>query len=184
MKKNLAMAAVFFALAANPAMSEVADSSSNGFTVKVTLHIKAAPADVYGRFLRNVGDWWSSQHTYSGSSHNLSIEEKAMGCFCEKLPDGGAVRHMEVVILKPGKAVSLTGALGPLQSIAATGNMEIRFSPAESGTRLEVTYAVTGYFPAGLNTWAAPVDAVLTEQLTQLKNYIEQGDPAPKQGRD
>jgi hypothetical protein len=37
---------------------------------------------------------------------------------------------------------------------------------------------VTGYLPAGMNTWAAPVDSVLTEQVTRLKNYVERGDPA------
>jgi hypothetical protein len=50
----------------------------------------------------------------------------------------------------------------------------------EGDTKLEFTYAVTGYLPAGLNTWAAPVDSVLKEQLTRLKNYIEHGNPAPK----
>jgi hypothetical protein len=78
----------------------------------------------------------------------------------------------------PGKVLGMTGALGPLQSIAATGNMEIRLSPAEGGTRLELVYNVTGYLPAGMNTWAVPVDAVLTEQVTRLKNYVERGDPA------
>jgi hypothetical protein len=37
---------------------------------------------------------------------------------------------------------------------------------------------VAGYLPAGLNTWAAMVDAVLKEQFTRLKSYIEKGDPA------
>jgi len=30
-----------------------------------------------------------------------------------------------------------------------------------------------------LNTWAAPVDSVLTEQLTHLKNYVEHGNLKP-----
>jgi hypothetical protein len=127
-----------------------------------------------------VGDWWNSEHTYSGNSHNLSIESKAMGCFCEKLPNEGSVRHMEVVMLVPGKALGLTGALGPLQLIAATGNLGIQLSPTDGGTRLDVTYAVAGYLPAGMNTWSTPVDAVLTEQFTRLRNYIEHGSPAPK----
>jgi hypothetical protein len=45
---------------------------------------------------------------------------------------------------------------------------------------LELTYAVTGYLAAGLNTYAAPVDGVLKEQFTRMKNYIERGDPALK----
>jgi uncharacterized protein YndB with AHSA1/START domain len=134
------------------AKSEVADASANGFTVKIALRIQAPPEDVYRRLIQNVGDWWSSEHTYSGSSHNLSIEAKPTGCFCEKLPNEGSVRHMEVVMLVPGKALGLTGALGPLQLIAATGNLGIQLSPTDGGTRLDVTYAVAGYLPAGMNT--------------------------------
>ena len=180
MKNNVIFLLAILVLVPSWAKSEVADASANGFTVKITLRVQAPPEGVYRRLIQNIGDWWSSEHTYSGSSHNLSIEGKAMGCFCEKLPNEGSVRHMQVVFVMPGKALGLTGALGPLQSIAATGNMEIKLSAADGGTNLEVTYAVTGYLPAGMNTWAAPVDSVLTEQFTRLKNYIERGSPAPK----
>jgi uncharacterized protein YndB with AHSA1/START domain len=159
--------------------AEVLDSSANGFTTKTTLSIQASPDAVY-RAVLHIGDWWNSQHTFSGDAHNLSIEEKAGGCFCEKLPNNGSARHMQVVLLAPGKTIGLTGGLGPLQSIAATGSMQIQLSPAEGGTKLEVTYAVAGYLPAGMNTWAAPVGSVLAEQFTRLKNFIEHGDPAPK----
>ena len=180
MKYRALFALAILALAPSWAKSEVAEASANGFTVKIGLRVQAPPEDVYRRLINNVGDWWNSEHTYSGSSHNLSIEAKPMGCFCEKLPNEGSVRHMEVVILVPGKMLGLIGALGPLQLIAAVGNMGIQFSPADGGTKLDVTYAVSGYLPAGMNTWAAPVDSVLTEQFTRLKNYIERGSPAPK----
>jgi hypothetical protein len=72
------------------------------------------------------------------------------------------------------------GTLGPLQSIAANGSMQIQLSAADGGTKLEVTYAVSGYLAAGMNTWAAPVDSVLKEQFTRLKGYVEHGDPAAK----
>ena len=180
MRSLAALPVLILALAPNRAAADVVDSSSNGFTVRTTLSIQAAPEEVYRRIIHNTGDWWNPQHTFSGDSHNLSIEEKAMGCFCEKLPKGGSVRHMEVVFLAPGKAIRLTGALGPLQAIAAGGSMTIQRSPAEGGTKLEVTYAVAGYLPAGMNTWATPVDNVLREQFTRLKDYIERGNPAPK----
>jgi len=180
MRKSALFAAMILALAPGWVKSEVADASANGFTVKISLRIQAAPSDVYARLIQHVGDWWSPEHTYSGNAHNLSIEAKAMGCFCEKLPNDGMVRHMEVVIVMPGKALGLTGALGPLQSIAATGNMRVQLTPADGGTKLDVTYAVLGYLPAGMNTWAEPVNSVLTEQFTRLKNYVEHGDPAPK----
>lgn len=162
------------------AQAEVVDSSSAGFTVRTTLSIQAPPDDVYRRFIRNIGDWWSPQHTYSGNAHNLSIEEKPAGCFCEKLPDGGGVRHMEVVNLAPGKSVTLSGALGPLQSLAATGTMSVQFAPYQGGTNLVVFYAVAGYLPAGMNTLASPVDGVIAEQFTRLRSYVLHGDPSAK----
>jgi hypothetical protein len=180
MKPHAALALLILALAPVGATAEVVDSAANGFTLKSTFTIQATPADVYQKLIHSVGDWWDSSHTFSGDAHNLSIEEKPMGCFCEKLPNHGGVRHMEVVYFLPGKALTLSGALGPLQSIAATGNMVIQLAPSEGGTKLAVTYAVTGYLAAGMNTWAAPVDSVLAQQFTRLKNYTEHGDPAPK----
>jgi hypothetical protein len=180
MRINAVLAVFIFALAPGWATAAVADASANGFTVKVTLRVQAPPDDVYRRIIHNVGDWWNPSHTFSGSSRNLTIEERAMGCFCEKLPNHGAVRHMEVLYFAPGERLKLSGALGPLQSMAATGTMDIQLSAAEGATKLDVTYAVAGYLPAGMNTWAAPVDSVITEQFTRLKNYAERGDPAAK----
>ncbi len=162
------------------ARAEVADSAAGGFTVKTTLVIQAPPEEVYGRLIRNVGDWWNAEHTFSHDAHNLSIEEKAMGCFCERLPNQGSVRHMEIVHLNPGKAIVMSGGLGPLQSLAVTGSMTVQLSPAPGGTKLDVTYSVAGYLAAGLNSWAVPVDTVVTEQFTRLKDYIEHGKPAAK----
>jgi len=180
MRIELKLGVVFLALAPRWAMPAVVDASASGFTVRTTIAIRAAPQDVYRRLVRNVGDWWNPSHTFSGNAHNLSIEEKVAGCFCEKLPDGGGVRHMEVVYFAPGKTLRLSGALGPLQSMAVAGSMTIELSAAEGGTKLEVTYAVAGYLAAGMNTWAAPVDGVVEEQFTRLKNYIETGDAGHK----
>jgi hypothetical protein len=100
-----------------------------------------------------------------------------MGCWCEKLANGGGVRHMQVVRIMPGKMLVMVGGLGPLQSMAVTGAMRISLAPAEGGTQLQVTYSVTGYMPAGMNSLAAPADGVLTEQFTRFKNYVEKGNP-------
>ena len=114
------MKAIFVILAltlAGIARADVADSANNGFTAKIVLTIQASPDEVYRRLVGNIGDWWNSAHTFTGDSHNLTIEAKPMGCFCEKLPSGGA-RHMEVVNFVPGKTLVMVGGLGPLQSLA------------------------------------------------------------------
>ena len=174
------VAAIGLVLLCASARAEVIDASAGGFTDKVTVNIQASPDDVYRKLIRNIGDWWDPGHTFSGNSHNLSIEEKAGGCFCEKLPDGGGARHMEVVNFLPGKQLVMTGGLGPLQTMAVAGAMTIRLSPADGGTKLDVVYTVVGYLPAGMNTLAAPVDGVLKQQFDRLKNFVEHGDPAPK----
>lgn len=159
--------------------ADVVDSSAAGFTVKHTFTIQAAPQDVYAKIFR-IGDWWSSAHSFSQDAHNLSLEEKVGGCFCEKLPGGGGVKHMEVVYLAPAKGVVLHGVLGPLLSLAAAGTMQIQLTAVDGGTKLDVSYSVSGYLAAGMNSWAAPVDGVLKQQFTRLKSLIEKGDPAAK----
>jgi hypothetical protein len=80
---------------------------------------------------------------------------------------------MEVVNAMPGKALVMLGGLGPLQSLATAGSLTVAFSAAEGGTKLEATYAVNGYVAGGMAKWAAPVDGVIGEQMTRLRNFIE-----------
>ena len=80
-----------------------------------------------------------------------------------------------VIMVMPDKMLVMSGAFGPLQRLGATGTLSFVLMPLHNETRLEVTYAVGGYLPDGLNTWAAPVDKVLTEQVTRLKSYVETG---------
>jgi uncharacterized protein YndB with AHSA1/START domain len=162
------------------AHAEVADSSANGFTVKLTVTVQGSPVNAYRKFVDDVGEWWSPDHTFSKDAHNLSIEEKPGGCFCEQLADGGGVRHLEIVNFMPGKYVVMSGGLGPLQSLAAAGTLSIQFAPVKEGTRVDVIYTLAGYLPAGMNTWAAPVDGMLTQTFGRFKNYIEHGEPGPK----
>jgi len=178
MKRAVLLTLALFAVARTYAIAEIADSAANGFTYKMTLNLQVPPETAYQRLL-SIGNWWGSDHTFSGDAHNLTIDPKPMGCWCEKLPSGGGVRHMQVVMVMPGKMLVMTGGLGPLQSMAATGSLTFKFAPANAGARLEITYAVTGYFPAGTGGLTPAVDGVLTQQFTRLKSYIETGNPLP-----
>jgi uncharacterized protein YndB with AHSA1/START domain len=174
---RIALAALLGLLGTSLGSAEVADSSSIGFTIKAAFKMQAAPDEVFRRLL-DIGQWWDSAHTFSGDAHNLSIEPKPGGCFCEKLPNGGGARHLQVLYIAPGKTLRMGGGLGPLQAIASTGRMTIAVSPMAGGTKLELTYTVGGYLPAGMNTLATPVDSVLNAQFNRLKNLLERGDPA------
>lgn len=173
-----------FLLAAGMLQAEVVDAAANGFTVKTTISIHATPEEVYRQLVRNVGQWWSPDHTFSRDARNLSIDDKRMGCFCEKIPGGGGVRHLEVVYAAPGKILVMQGGLGPLQALATAGSLSIQLapgsSPGDAGTTLVATYAVNGYLAGGMQSWAAPVDGVLAEQMTRLRNFIEKRPLADK----
>jgi hypothetical protein len=168
---------VFLFLLAFVADAEIVDSTAHGFTIRDTVIIGKPPLDVYHHIVKDVGKWWNSAHTWSGKASNLSIEDRAQGCFCEKLADGGSVRHMEVVFAAPGSTLRMIGGLGPLQSMAVTGSMTWSLSKSGNGTRLEVTYTVGGYLRGGLGNLAPIVDRVVFEQMTRLKNFIEKGKP-------
>ena len=124
-KFSASFAAAAILLGPGWAFAEVADSSTDGFTVKTTVTIQASPDEVYRRLVHNVGDWWSPQHTFFGRRPQPpTIDEKPMGCFCETLPGQGAVRHMEVLRFVQAKTLVLSGAMGPLQSLAVAGTMD------------------------------------------------------------
>jgi hypothetical protein len=175
--RTLLLGLIVLCLAPLCALPEVTDSANDGFTVRIVQKFKAPPGEVYKKLVNNIGDWWNSQHTFSGDAHNLHIDEKVMGCFCEKLADGGMVRHLEVVSFAPGKSLMLSGGLGPLSFLATTGTILFQIAPAADGSALQLTYTVAGYTPKGMNTWAAPVNEVLTEQMTRFKSYVETGSP-------
>lgn len=157
--------------------AEVVHADGAGFSIRLEVPIMAPPASVYETLTAQVGEWWHPAHTFSGDSANLSLEARARGCFCETLAEGGSVRHLEVVFAAPGKLLRLEGGLGPLQGLAATGSMSWQLQASEVGTRVELTYHVVGYLPDGMDPWAKPVESVLAEQLTRLKNLIETGEP-------
>lgn len=162
------------------ASAEVANVSASGFAVKHEAAIKATPERVYSALTGEIGLWWNPDHTYSHDSKNLSIEARPGGCFCEKLPNGGGVQHMTVVFVSPGNVLRMTGTVGPLQASGLAGSMTWKLTEAAGATRLELAYSVGGYMQGGFEKIAPAVDAVLSEQLTRLKAYVETGKPAAK----
>jgi hypothetical protein len=170
---------IVLTLGAGLAAAEVVDSAANGFTVKTTLNIKASPDDVYNKLVHNIGDWWNPAHTFSQNAANLRIEDHVGGCLCEKLPNNGFVRHLELIYLAPGKALTFSGAMGPFQSMAVSGTMVITLAPADGGTKFEMSYLISGYIPKGMNQWPGLADMMTAEQCSRLKRYVETGTAAP-----
>lgn len=175
----IAAAAALTAQAWRPATAAVLDSGANGFTIQQTAHLTQPSAKVYAALIQPK-DWWSGEHTYSGSAANLTFGARAGGCWCETLPDGGSVAHMTVVYAAPGKALRLRGGLGPLQEMGASGTLTWTLKPAGNETDLTLTYAVAGYAKDGYTELAKTVDRVLSEQVGRLTLYVDTGMPEPQ----
>ncbi len=152
----------------------VVSSGAGGFVVREQVDFAGNTASAWKR-LTDVGSWWDPKHTYSGRSSNLSLTLKPGGCWCEKLDHGGFVRHLDVVLVIPGKTLRLIGGLGPLQGMGVTGALTFTLrSTSDKRTTVVAEYAVAGYSPAGLMSLAADVDEVLAEQM---KRFAGQGSP-------
>lgn len=159
--------------AAGAAYGEVVARSADGFVSEHELRLAASPGESYRALTEDLHAWWDPAHSYSGDAANFSIDARPGGCFCERLPDGGGVMHMQVVQAVPGRLLRLVGGLGPLQGLGAGGAMDFAFEPDGSGTLLRYRYSVHGFFPAGLEPLATAVDRVQLGQLQRLKTYLE-----------
>lgn len=158
-------------LLASPAAADVVSASPNGFEVREVVTVDKAPADAFAAFGR-IGSWWSSEHSFSGNSSNLSLDLQPGGCLCERLPNGGGAQFMHVTYVDPPRRVVLAGALGPLLFQADSGIMDVKFEPAGDRTRITLEYRAAGFSSGGADKIAPAVDAVLGDQLTRLKAYL------------
>ncbi len=157
---------------ASPSYAEVQSSGPHGFALETTLVVPAAPAETYAA-LGRIGEWGNPGHSYSGDAANMTLELRAGGCFCETIPaDGATVEHMRVVYARPGRALRLHGGLGPLQAEGVAGALTWELKPVPGGTEVTQTYVVGGHIRGGAEAYAAPVDHVLSEQLSRLRDYL------------
>jgi len=172
---SAAAVAIGLALTA-PASAAVVNATPSGFELKQIIHIAAPPTKVYAALLQPA-KWWNSGHTYSGNAANLSLDAHVGGCFCESLPNGGAVQHLTVVYMSPGESLELRGALGPFHDRGVDGVLAFNLAPAGDGVDLTMTNDLGGYMSEGMDKWAPRADAMLAEQLARLKRLIETGSP-------
>ena len=159
-----------------PAFAAVVTATPSGFELKQVVHIAAPPAKVYAALIQPA-KWWDSGHTYSGSAANLSLDPHVGGCFCEALPNGGAVQHLTVVYVSPGAGIELRGALGPFHDRGVDGVLAFSIKAAGDGSDLTMTNDLGGYMSEGMDKWAPKADAMFADQLARLTHFIETGSP-------
>ena len=167
--------AVLALAASGPGQAEVTSRSDQGFAIQQSAQVAAGAEQVWRELVRPA-TWWNKAHTWSGDAANLTLEPRVGGCFCEAIPPGrgergartGAVEHLRVINVVPGKMMRLTGALGPLQSEAVQGILTITLTPGAGGTLIKFEYVVGGYMRFKTEQIGPAVNSVLGEQVARL----------------
>jgi hypothetical protein len=158
-------------------MAEVKSAAVGGFVSTHVATMAASPDKIWAQLIKPER-WWNKDHTYSGDAANLSLAAKAGGCFCETLAKRGSVEHARVVYLDPGKALRLSGALGPLQGEAVVGTLTVTIKPKDSDESvLAFDYVVGGAARFDMNEMAKLVDTVIGEQHRRLTTLVRSGKP-------
>lgn len=175
-----ALAAAALACFPNSAEAKVVASGAGGFITNDTRVVDATPREVWLALIAP-GEWWSSDHTWSGDAANMTITPQAGGCFCERIPAvenrnivglDGSARHMTVVMSSPDKVLRMRGGLGPLQSEPVDGVLTITIAPMEEGSRVTFEYVVGGFMRFDPAAISKAVDGVMTQQLEGLANRL------------
>jgi len=161
------------ALHAPSGAADVKFAGEGGFVSVHRLRIAAEPERVWTALTEEIAGWWDPAHSYSGKAENFYLEAEPLGCFCERLPRGNVV-HMQVVFIDGASFIlRLTGGLGPLQQMGATGTMTFELSADDGATVLDYQYVVQGFAPGGMAALSEAVDRVQLGQLERLKAYAE-----------
>lgn len=167
-----ALACAVFIAFATQASADIVDVAPSGLEIKHAVHIAAPPEKVWAALIAP-SKWWSSDHTFSGSSSNITFDARVGGCWCEKLPNGGEVMHMAVSHMAPPKTLVVRGSLGPFYNLAADGAMTFSLAAAGAETDVTLIFRAGGYVKEGFQKWAQPVDGVLAQQIGNLKKHLE-----------
>ena len=167
---------VLSALAQPSVRAEVTAVAPDGFAITLTVDVAVAPEAAWRDFGR-IDSWWDDGHTYSGAGRNMSLDLRAGGCFCERWA-GGEVEHGRVVLVRPAqRTLRLDSALGPLQEMALSGALTFAIATHDGGSRVTITYNVSGSSVSNLAPIAPLVENVLSVQLERLKRFTETGSP-------
>jgi hypothetical protein len=156
--------------ASAPASAEVVAASPNGFEVRHVVNLVVTPDAAFSA-IGGIASWWNSDHTYSGSSANLSLSLNPGACFCERFPKGGGIEHMRVTYVAPGERVLLTGSLGPLLYEATAGVLDVQVKRTGAGSQVTFSYRAAGFYKGGADKLAPVVDQVLADQVRRYRKF-------------
>jgi len=160
-------AAIAFGFAA-PTMvaADVVSFSETHFVLRLEATSSLSTDAMWQRLIQP-STWWHPDHTYSGSSENLSLEAVAGGAWRE-VWEGGSVTHGTVVFVKEGEVLRMNAPFGPLQSLAAYTIWTITISADGDGSKVVFDEVSNGPPTANMAEIAEAVNFVKGEAIKRL----------------
>lgn len=174
MRLQINLAVLFItSLSSSVLQAEVLNISEHGFIIENKITTDASQQLAWRALIDSPDKWWPADHTWWGKAENLSIDEKAGGCFCE-ISGNNSAEHMRISFVDQYNLLRMTGGLGPLQGMGMHGALDWSFtSVADGQTEISLKYTVSGINPGGYETLAPIVDKVQAQQLGGLAEFLK-----------
>ena len=171
--KKIALLSLLVLLPFKQVSAELQHLAETGFIVENEIEVSTDAATTWKAFVEEVDNWWPKDHSWWLDQGTFTIDPRAGGCFCELASDGRSAEHMRISFVDPGKMLTMTGGLGPLQGMGMFGALTFIFAETDSGTVVTMTYRVNGINPDGFEELAPVVDMVQGLQIGGLKTYLD-----------
>ena len=146
--------------------AEIVSSSPAHYVLRIEATSSLSAAKLWQRLIQP-STWWHPDHTYSGSSENLSLVAKAGGVWREDW-EGGSVIHGTVILVKEGELLRMDAPFGPLQGLAAHTIWTINITSDGDGSKVVFDEVSNGPPTADLAELAQAVHYVKQEAINRL----------------
>jgi uncharacterized protein YndB with AHSA1/START domain len=104
------------------------------------ISVRATPARAFELFARDLARWWPLAQFHTGPDPvDCAIEPRAGGRVFERAADGRETAWGSVLAYDPPHRLAFTWIVG--LSAEQEQRVEIRFTPEDSGTRVELTHS-------------------------------------------
>lgn len=105
-------------------------------TIRKSIRVERAQEISFSVFCEHIGEWWPGG--FGAKDAKLFLESRVGGRFYERRADGTEYQIGQVTAYQPPSIVAFTWRA---PSWEVTTRVEIRFSPEEGGTRVELEHS-------------------------------------------
>jgi uncharacterized protein YndB with AHSA1/START domain len=107
--------------------------------LRMAFEVRRAPADVFRIWTADFGRWWPAGHSVTGRADlTVTLEPRVGGRIYERTPAGAEHDWGEITLWEPPHRLGYTWHLR--RDRADATDVEIRFTAAAGGTRVEIEH--------------------------------------------